>query len=145
VRKRLVFPVIVMLGVMAACSSGGDTRSNRQESESSRPWDVCGQKIRLTAAGFFVEDASLHDILVDRRSAGDNVYLQLSHDCKADVHYQVVPPGAATLAAEAPPTKPVAIVLHPVAQRFVVTFQRPSGPGKVTIDFTHPPTSLSGP
>lgn len=134
--------------LLAACSGNGHksaapTGQTLAPGNHGRgPWDICGQSINLTSSGFHVEDASQHDLTVGATSGPDAVYLQLSHDCNADVHYQVEPSNAASVLASAPATRPVVVVLHPVARTFAVTFQRPSGPGKVTVDLTQPTTSL---
>jgi len=157
---RLLLVVAVGSGLIA-CSSGGGTKSkasppapprgveagstsaNGRRFNGSAAWDVCGQSIGLTSAGFHVDDASDHDVRVSETSPPDAVYLLLSHDCDADVHYKVEPPDAAAVLATAPPAKPVAVVLHPLAEAFSVTFQRPSGVGTVTVDLA-PPTSTHG-
>ena len=154
VRIAGMMTMAVALTVLAACSSGTTKKHAATTSTTTTPslsgsgeastglrWLICGQNLSQSQAGLYIEDASDHDITVTRISV-DNVYLQFSHDCNADVHYQVVPPSAANLVAASPPNKPVAVVLHPFAQKFVVTFQRPSGPGKVTVDFTQPPPTL---
>lgn len=135
---------VLLLVFAAACTSGpakkaGLTTTVAPGGAAGQRWMVCGQDLSQTAAGFYVEDASDHDITVTRKSPPGDVYLQFSHDCKADPHFQVTPPGAATVRVGSPPATPVGVVLTPTADKFTVTFQRPSGPGKVTVDFTGPP------
>ena len=136
---RLLLSGVAVCLLLAGCSSGGDKKVVPRESSAAFV-DICGRKFNEGQS--FLEDASAHDIVVNRTSPGDDVVLQLSHDCKADVNYHIVPSNAATVVRSAPVDKPVFLILHPTAQKFTVTFQRPSGPGKVTVDFTQPTTSL---
>lgn len=129
------------LVLLAGCSSGG-RKAITHVSNGTPIANVCGQRFNEGGGGWYLEDASQHDLVVNRMSPGDEVVVQLSHDCKANVDYQIVPPNAANVVHSAPPDKPVFLILSPTAQKFVVNFQRPSGPGTVTVDFTQPTTSL---
>jgi hypothetical protein len=126
----------IVLVAAVACTGGGNHKPTARPTPTttpvlarsgSPPWVVCGVTLDPGGgAGLVVYDVSDNDVAVNHTTGDAVIAVQLDHDCNANPKAQIVPSAAATLVKAVPPDKPIAMILRPNHEQFLINFNRHS-------------------